>query len=330
MDSLKLGFDNYSIRALGWKAPRLLDYAAALKVDTILLSDLDVYESHGEPHLRELKARAEDLGIEIQVGMLSICPGSKLFSNRYGTAEEQLKLTIRIARALGSGVARCVLGHVDDRRGGGGIEARMAQTVQVLKRVRRLARDSGVKIAVENHAGDMRARELLALIDDAGRDFVGATMDCGNATCALEDPLRNLELLGPFALTTGIRDSAFWPTAEGATLQWTAMGEGQVDWKRYFARFARLCPNTPVQLETISGRPIPITYLADEFWDAYPNVSGREFVGFLRFARGGLPRRPFKGAKGTAGRIAEQRFQRNELEKSIRYCKRTLGLGRRK
>ena len=75
---LKLGFDNYSIRALGWKAPRLLDYAARLKVDAILLSNLEVYESHGGPYLREIKARADALGLEVQVGMLSICPGSKL------------------------------------------------------------------------------------------------------------------------------------------------------------------------------------------------------------------------------------------------------------
>ena len=327
---LKLGFDNYSIRALGWKAPRLLDYAARLKVDAILLSNLEVYESHGGPYLREIKARADALGIEVQVGMLSICPGSKLFSNRFGSAQEQLKLTLHIAKALGSRVARCVLGHADDRRGGGGIAARMAQTVKVLKKVRRYALDSGVKIAVENHAGDMRARELLALIDDAGRDFVGATMDAGNATWALEDPLENLELLGPCALTTGIRDSAVWATPVGATLQWTAMGEGQVDWNRYFTRFAELCPRTPVQLEIISGRPIPIRYLEDEFWDAYPNVSAGEFAGFLRFARGGSPRRPFQGAKGVAGRISEQRFQKLELERSIRYCRGTLGLGLRK
>src|SRR5438477_12500278 len=86
---LKLGFDNYSIRALGWKAPRLLDYAARLKVDAILLSNLEVYESHGGPYLREIKARADALGLEVQVGMLSICPGSKLFSNRFGSAQEQ-------------------------------------------------------------------------------------------------------------------------------------------------------------------------------------------------------------------------------------------------
>ncbi len=324
---LKLGFDNYSIRALGWKAPRLLDYAGRLKVDTILLSDLDVYERHGEPYLRELRARADDLGIEVQAGMLSICPGSILFSNRHGTAEEQLKLTIRIARILGSSVARCVLGHVDDRRSKGGLEARMAETVKVLRRLRAYALDSGVKIAVENHAGDMQAWELITLIEEAGRDFVGATMDAGNATWALEDPLQNLEALGPYALTTGIRDSAVWETDGGAVLQWTAMGAGRVNWKRYFTRFAGLCPGAPVQLETISGRPIPIPYLRDEFWEAYPKVRSGEFAKFLKLVKGGKPRRAFEPPKGAGARSAEERFQKAQLERSIRYCKEVLGLG---
>jgi hypothetical protein len=55
---LKLGFDNFSIRALGWKAPQLLDYAASLKVDVILFSDLDVYENCSDSYLKEIKARA--------------------------------------------------------------------------------------------------------------------------------------------------------------------------------------------------------------------------------------------------------------------------------
>src|SRR5436190_23750220 len=223
---LKLGFDNYSIRALGWKATQLLEYAASLNLDTILLSDLDVFESQDESHLKEIKTRADDLGLEIQVGMLSICPGSKMFDPRRGTAEEQLKLTIRIARTLGSSVARCVLGHFDDRSSKGGIEARMAETVKVLKKVRSRALDSGVKIGVENHAGDMQAWELVTLIEAAGGDFVGATMDSGNATWGLEDPLHHLEILGPYALTTGIRDSVLWQTGDGAMLQWTAMGGG--------------------------------------------------------------------------------------------------------
>ena len=33
---IKLGMDNFAVRAMGWKAPELLDYAASLKLDTIV------------------------------------------------------------------------------------------------------------------------------------------------------------------------------------------------------------------------------------------------------------------------------------------------------
>lgn len=324
---LKLGFDNYAIRALGWKAPRLIDYGASLKLDVVLLSDPDVFESPGEAYLRNIKSRADSQGIEIHVGMLSICPSSVMFDSRRGTAERQLKQTIRVASALGSPVARCVLGKVDDRRSRGGIEARIAETVRVLRKVRSCALDHGVKIAVENHAGDMQSWELVSLIEAAGRAFVGATMDSGNATWALEDPLGNLEVLGPYALCTGMRDSALRETPDGGMLQWTAMGQGVVDWKAYFKRYAELCPNTPVILETISGRPIPIPFLRDEFWDAYPKVRPREFARFLRLVKTGSVRRPFKVPKGRDAILTEQKFQKAELERSIRCCKETFGLG---
>ena len=45
MKKVKLGFDNYAIRELAWKAPKLLDYAASQQLDSILLSDLFVYET---------------------------------------------------------------------------------------------------------------------------------------------------------------------------------------------------------------------------------------------------------------------------------------------
>src|SRR6266403_2029987 len=65
---LRLGFDNFSVRAMGWKAPALLDYAASLKLDSILISDLDAYDSFGDKYLREFKSKADDLGIQIHAG----------------------------------------------------------------------------------------------------------------------------------------------------------------------------------------------------------------------------------------------------------------------
>ena len=325
--NIKLGFDNFSIRVMGWKAPQILDYAAKLNVDTVLFSDLDVYENHSDSYLKEVKKKADGLGIEIQAGTGSICPSAKSFSTKYGTAEEHLGLLIRVAGALGSRVARCYQGTADDRKLPGGLEARYKDTIKVCKAVRGQAVNAGVKIAIENHAGDMQAWQLANLIEECGRDFVGATLDSGNATWTLEDPMRNLEILGPYAVTTGIRDSAVWSNSEGAIVQWTAIGEGQVDWQKYFDRFAEVCPGVPVQLEIISGFQRPFQYLNDDFWKYYQDIRAYEFSRFISMAKGGRPRDPFKVPEGKDRRLAEQEYQRLELEKSIKYCREVLGLG---
>lgn len=320
----RLGFDNYALRALGWKAGQILDYAATLKLGAVLFSDFDVYESLADDHLRDLKRRADDLGLQLYAGMLSICPSSVIFDPRRGPAEAQLRLCLRIARLLGSPVARCVLGKVEDRRSPGGITARIAETLAVLRAVRGEALDMGIRIAVENHAGDMNSTELLELIDAAGRDFVGATLDTGNALWALEEPMQALETLGPVTVCTGIRDSYLWETPEGATLQWTAVGTGLVDWAAFFRRFAELCPQAPVIIETISGRPIFLPVLRDYFWDAYPRATPATLAALLRLARSGEPREPFNPPAGAEGERVTQQLQLTELERSVRYCRKVL------
>jgi 3-oxoisoapionate decarboxylase len=325
--NMKLGFDNFSIRALGWKAPQLLDYAAALKVDVVLFSDLDVYESHSDAYLKEIKSKASGLGIEIHAGTGSICPSSNTFNKRFGTAEEHLTLTIRVAKALGSPVARCYQGNAEDRKSQGGIMARIQDTAKVCKSVRQRALDAGVKIAIENHAGDMQAWELVTLVEEAGRDYVGVTMDSGNATWTLEDPMQNLEILGPYAATTGIRDSAVWESPEGAWVQWTAMGEGDIDFKAYMSRFAELCPNVPVVLEIISGITRSYPYLKPDFWKPYQQVRAHEFAKFVALAERGKAREPFKLPENKDKKLAEQEYQKDQLERSLRYCRQVLGLG---
>lgn len=325
--NIKLGFDNFSVRALGWKAPQLLDYAATLKVDVVLFSDLDVYESHSDAYLKEIKAKADGLGIAIHAGTGSICPSSNTFSKRFGTAEEHLALTLRVAKTLGSPVARCYQGNASDRQSDGGIMARIRDTVTVCKTARQLALDTGVKIAIENHAGDMQAWELVTLVEEAGRDYVGVTMDSGNATWTLEDPMQNLEILGPYAATTGIRDSAVWEFSEGAQVQWTAMGEGDVDFKAYMMRYAELCPNVPVILEIISGITRPYPYLRPDFWKAYQQVRAHEFAKFVALAKRGRARETFKLPQDKDKKSAEQEYQKDQLERSLRYCRQVLGLG---
>ena len=322
---LKLGFDNYSIRALNWKAPQLLKYAASQKLDTVLFSDLDVYESLSDAYLGDIKAMADDLGIEIQAGTGGICRTSGFWNGKWGPPETLLKTTIRVAKALKSKVARCYLGWIGDRKTHGGIRTHMKAVVQTCRKLRSYAKDSGVRIAVENHAGDMQSQELVSLIHDAGPEFMGATLDTGNAVWTMEDPAATtIETLGRYAVSTGIRDSAVWETKNGAAFEWKAMGDGQVDWKAFFKRYAQVCPNTPVQLEIITGPARELPYLQAEYWKEWREAPAEGFARYVSFARRGKSPKPYQVRKGLK---AEQDWQLLTLERIIKDCKKVLGLG---
>lgn len=323
---IALGMDNYAVRGMGWKAPALLDYAASLKLDTILISDLDAYDSLDDAALREVKAKADGLGIAIYAGSWSICPTSKAFRPNRGTAEEHLRLGLRVSKTLGSPVFRVVLGTAEDRKTEGGIQARIADTVKVLKACRAQALDLGVKIAVENHAGDMHSWELVQLIEAAGTDFVGANIDSGNAVWTLEDPHDVLENLGRYTICSSLRDDMVWESPDGATVQWTAAGDGLIDWKRYAARWAQLCPKVPIMIETISGGPRNFPYKTPEFWKFY-DKRPEALAHFEAFAKRGHAIPAFKAPAGPEGKTATQEFQKAELAKSIAYLRDKIGLG---
>jgi len=105
------------------------------------------------------------------------------------------------------------------------------------------------------------------------------------------------------------------------------MGEGTVDVKAYFKRFAELCPDVPVHIETISGSNREFPYLQPEFWQLFPEMPAKDFARFITLAKRGKPRAPWKTPEGVSREQAEQDFQKDQIERSIRYCKEVLGLG---
>ena len=324
---IKLGMDNFAVRAMKWKAPQLIDYAAQLKTDSLFITDFAPFEKFDDGYLGDIRKMAADKGLQIQLGSWSICPTSARFKKDWGTAEEHLALGIRMAKALGSTVFRVVLGSAEDRNTPGGINARIADTVKVLKSQRSKAIDAGVKIAMENHAGDLHSTELVRLIEEAGKDYVGANIDSGNACWTLEDPLQSLENLGPYVVTSSLRDSAVWEYEDGAKVQWTAMGDGYMDLKTYFKRFGELCPGAPVHIETISGFARPFPYLKADFWKPYSTLPAADFARFVALAKKGKPFTTVKNPEGKDRAETEQLSQKAEIERSIKYCQQTLGLG---
>jgi sugar phosphate isomerase/epimerase len=318
--NVKLGIDIFSLRSQNWTPLHYLDYCAERKVQLVHFSEIRFLGSLDPENLRAVRAHANELGLEIEIGMKSICPTSKMFDPAQGTAEQQLSKMIDAADIVGSKIVRAVLGSADDRLPGP-IEKHIDDTAAVLRNVRSKALNQGVKIAIENHAGDMQARELKMLIEEAGPDFVGVCLDSGNPLWTLEDPHLTLEVLHQHVLTSHMRDSAVWETPEGAAVTWVEMGRGNVDIASYLKHYMLLCPGKPISLESILLGPRIFKYKDPSFWDGYRDVRAWEFERYVRIAESGKPyaEQPWEAAN-------EAQRQRDALDASLSYTKKVLGL----
>src|SRR6476660_2784337 len=215
------------------------------------------------------------------------------------------------ATLAGSRIVRAVLGSSEDRRPGP-IEKHIESTVKVLRNVRAKAQDHNLKIAIENHSGDMQAHELKQLIEESGKDFVGACLDSGNPLWTLEDPHLTLETLHPYVLTSHVRDSSVWRVPEGAAVSWVRMGGGNVKIDDYCRKYAELCPGRALSMESIVMGPRIFAYRDPQFWDAYRDIPAWNFEKFAEIAEAGKPYTIPPGDRASAARR-----EREDLEASL-------------
>lgn len=334
-----LGIDSFSLRWQGWDAFQFLDRAAALNLDNVQFSERSNLASHDPGYLAELKGHADGLGVTIEVGMGSFDRHAATFRPEFGASgEEQLTAMLHVARALGSPVVRCFLGNQEDRRGAVPFAEHLAECLRALQAVAPLARELGIRIAVENHGGvDLLARELRELVERAGPDYVGVCLDTGNPAYAAEDPVLCTEVLAPYVVTTHVRDTRVWAAPDGAFAQWAALGEGDVDLPGILAILAAQAPAAPINLEIITAfppQPLPYFDPASDFWARYPGMLASDFARFVTLANAStsgpldqlnLP----PGARVPPADLADvlRAQQLADFERSVQHARDVLGLG---
>ena len=317
---VKLGIDLFSIRSQGWTPFQYLDYCATQGAKVVHFSEVRFIGNLEPENLRKVRAYAAEKNIEVEIGMKSICPTSKMFDAKDGTAEDQLSRMITSATIVGSHIVRCVLGSAEDRKPGP-LDKHIEAMVKVLRNVRSRAMDANVKIAIENHAGDMQGWEVKNLIEAAGKEFVGSCLDSGNPCWTLEDPHVTLETLHPYVLTSHVRDSAVWRVPQGAAVSWVRMGEGNVNIDEYCRKYAALCPGRALSMECIVMGPRMFPYKDPKFWDAYRDVPAWDFERFAELAEAG---KPYTIPPVDRAQAAQR--EREDLEASLAHVKRVLNL----
>jgi sugar phosphate isomerase/epimerase len=317
--SARLGVDLFSVRSQKWTPFESLDYCAKLGANLVHFSELQYLGSLDETNLLAVRDHARKLGVAIEVGTRTCCPTSKSFDPKQGTGEEQMLRAMNAARMTGSPIVRTFMGTSNDRDP---IERHMEAMTRLLKSMRSRIMDLNLKIAIENHAGDMQARELKSLVEMAGKDYVGVCLDSGNPLWAIEDPHLTLETLYPYVLTTHCRDTAVWRVPEGAAVAWVRMGDGNVGITEYIQKLRRLRPDLPVTLEIIVTNARIFPYLDQKFWEPYRNQPAWEFARFLKIAEQGHPRDPLPPLKGDPALARE----RADLEASLTFTRNILNV----
>ncbi|MDZ4797601.1 MAG: sugar phosphate isomerase/epimerase family protein [Bryobacteraceae bacterium] len=252
-ERVKLGVELGSISASKFTPYQYLDYFQAIGIEAAQFNAGTLGIPAGAPidknELKKIRDYAASKGVAlVSFSGSSISPTTASFDKKSGTAEDHIARGLKIAKILGASAMRVVLGSFRDRPE---IATHLASMKQVLKNTRSQIRDSGIRLAIENHNADLTAREIKALIEEVGHDILGVCLDSGNPLVTMEDPHLTLELLGPYALTSHVRDTAVWRVPEGVAARWVTMGQGNVDIDSWVKKFVAMRPGLPVLFESL-------------------------------------------------------------------------------
>lgn len=331
----RLGLDVYCVRSQGWSALEFLGFCAAHGIEVAHFSCIEFLGGTDRANLDRIRAHARARDLELEVGIGSICETSSSYRADDGPADRQLTAALDVAEILGSPIIRCFLGSSEDREGSAAgvplapqsavpLDRHIENVIASCRAVAGRARDLGIKIAIENHVGDLHSSELARLIEAAGSDYVGAVLDTGNATWTLETPAAALETLGRHVVASHIRDSAVWEVPEGLAVQWCPLGAGNVGIRDVPDRLRAVAPEAAFTLE-ILNRPTPRVFATRDpaFWSAYRTIPAWTYASLVEMARAGAPisAEPF-------GELTEAERELVDVEAGIRFAHDALGLGR--
>jgi sugar phosphate isomerase/epimerase len=235
---MKVGIDSYCYhRFFGevypdQKAPAknmtmedFLKRAHELKVDGVSLESC-FFPSYDEGWFKNLKAQLDEYGFD-RVYAWGHPDGLERGQN-YTAYDEMVKM-IPYAKAIGADVMRVVGSSLMFRHEPHGpqIEA----LVKMFKKAVPIAKDHGVKMAVENHI-DFTSDEILMLLEKVDSDYLGLNFDTGNFLRLLDNPVAGMEKLAPFVYATHVKD--LMPDKNASPTDWfffagVPVGKGLID-----------------------------------------------------------------------------------------------------
>jgi sugar phosphate isomerase/epimerase len=220
---MRIGLDNYTIGFMNLNPYETLDFAQGFGMEGVQFGSVtQLSPKWDEGEIQDVKRYADEKGMYLEVNIPSVNPWR--VRERYGFVR-MLERHIRFAALAGSKTLRTYIGWRDDRYNPETPWRRQLEdSVKVLRMLAPLARELGVKFALETHM-DATTSELLWVIEQVGEDVVGICLDTGNLTVRMEDPVFAVNRIAHLVVATHMKDSILFFGENG--LRWQARPCGQ-------------------------------------------------------------------------------------------------------
>lgn len=284
----RIGFDRYTIEHRGLTPREVLAFARSHGLAGVqFLEPAEIDPGRDAGRLADFRQRADRLGLYLEVGLPSPNPVRRAREEgRPVTVDEHARHLVRdaeAAAALGCRHARAYVGTRHDRfRTDVPWAAQLEATVEVLRRLTPRLRALGLRVALENHA-DLTCDELLRLLGRLDPDVVGVTLDTGNLPMRLDDPVRAVEALAPWVVSTHLKDCVLAHGPRGLRWQARPVGSGVLPMPDLLAPLLRANPALNLSIELH-----PRTYdlpIHDPTWLAYfPGLRPESLAAVTRLA----------------------------------------------
>jgi sugar phosphate isomerase/epimerase len=202
----------------------VLEHARALAVDDVFLETCYL----PAPEALDAATLPPAAGMRIGFSWGHPWPGEAfhgLDGGRTAAAEADLCRWIATAARLEHPVMRITLGSPASR-GTEPASVLVARLIDPVKRAADRAAEVDLALAIENH-GDLRAQDVLEVIERAGRSNLGVTLDNVNLPRVGDDMLEGTRALAPLTLLVQLKDHppTADPTVWGGPIS-VALGEG--------------------------------------------------------------------------------------------------------
>ena len=287
--------------------------------------------------LREIKAMATEIGLDIHAGLGRINPYNTSEMPGFwelggGSYKKGCERIIEACAEIGSHNLVSQAGgwrgytlpqpyNTDRFREDVEWRDQLEATKKFLKKLAPVLRHYGSNISVETHE-EITSFEVLEIIEEVGPDVVSATLDTGNVVARGEDPVAAARRLAPHVKMLHAKDVLLWKSEKGLVRNVRPAGDGVVDFQSIADILAKESPDAMWNIEDHMGEMF-IDY-QDEFWcQHHPDLRQEEIEALKRMSEESYA----KVARGeiTAPEVYEQLpfdlICIPRMERGLRYLK---------